>query len=108
MVSDAYSYYNFGEKKNQDIYVSDTLIDELVSLDDAFLLLQAAAAAPSESKAAAPGANFIGDGCAADEFGVTGADARPVGVGDASDAHTNTLSCCFCSCCCCGLTSGRQ
>ena len=37
MVSDAYSYHNFGEKKNQDIYVSDTLLDELVSLDDAFL-----------------------------------------------------------------------
>ena len=38
MVSDAYSYHNFGEKKNQDIYVSDTLIDELVSLNDAFLV----------------------------------------------------------------------
>jgi hypothetical protein len=37
MVSDAYSYHNFGEKKNQDIYVSDTLIVELVSLNDAFL-----------------------------------------------------------------------
>jgi hypothetical protein len=36
MVSDAYSSHNFGEKNNQDIFVSDTLIDELVSLD-AFL-----------------------------------------------------------------------
>ena len=36
MVSDAYSSHNFGEKDNQDIFVSDTLIDELVSLD-AFL-----------------------------------------------------------------------
>jgi hypothetical protein len=33
---DAYSYHNFGEKGNQDIYVSNTLIGELVSLD-AFL-----------------------------------------------------------------------
>jgi hypothetical protein len=36
MVSDAYSSHNFGEKNNQDIFVSDTLIDELDSLD-AFL-----------------------------------------------------------------------
>jgi hypothetical protein len=36
MVSDAYSCHNFGEEDNQDIFVSDTLIDELVSLD-AFL-----------------------------------------------------------------------
>ena len=36
MVSDAYSCHNFGEKDNQDIFESDTLIDELVSLD-AFL-----------------------------------------------------------------------
>ena len=36
MVSDAYSCHNFGEKDNQDIFVLDTLIDELVSLD-AFL-----------------------------------------------------------------------
>ena len=32
MVSDAYSCHNFGENNNQDIFVSDTLIDELVSL----------------------------------------------------------------------------
>jgi hypothetical protein len=36
MVSDAYSCHNFGEKDNEDIFVSDTLIDKLVSLD-AFL-----------------------------------------------------------------------
>ena len=34
MVSDEYSSHNFGEKNNQDIFVSDTLIDKLVSLDD--------------------------------------------------------------------------
>ena len=33
MVSDAYSCHNFGKKGNQDFFVSDTLIDELVSLD---------------------------------------------------------------------------
>ena len=33
MVSDAYSYHEFGKKDNQDIFGSDTLIDELVSLD---------------------------------------------------------------------------
>ena len=33
MVSDAYSSHGFGKKENQDIFVSDTLIDELVSLD---------------------------------------------------------------------------
>ncbi len=32
----AYSSHNFGEKNNEDIFVSDTLMDELVSLD-AFL-----------------------------------------------------------------------
>jgi hypothetical protein len=36
IVSDAYSCHYFGKKKNQDIFVSDTLTDELVSLD-AFL-----------------------------------------------------------------------
>jgi hypothetical protein len=36
MVSDSYSCHNFGEKNNQDIFLSDTLIDELVTLD-AFL-----------------------------------------------------------------------
>jgi hypothetical protein len=36
MVSYTYSCHYFGKKKNQDIFVSDTLIDELVSLD-AFL-----------------------------------------------------------------------
>jgi hypothetical protein len=33
MVSDAYSCHNFGKKDKQDIFVSDTLMDELVSLD---------------------------------------------------------------------------
>ena len=33
MVSGAYSCHNFEQKGNQDFFVSDTLIDELISLD---------------------------------------------------------------------------
>jgi hypothetical protein len=33
MVSDAYSCHEFEKKDNQDIFVSDTLIEKLVSLD---------------------------------------------------------------------------